>query len=37
MAGESALALDARYGIEVDHDSVPRLCEEHGLDFPAED
>ncbi|CAA9452367.1 MAG: hypothetical protein AVDCRST_MAG14-1102 [uncultured Rubrobacteraceae bacterium] len=37
MAGESALALDARYGIEVDYDSVPRLCEEHGLVFPAEE
>lgn len=28
-------ALDARYGLEVDLDSVPRLCGEHGLSFPA--
>jgi mannose-6-phosphate isomerase-like protein (cupin superfamily) len=25
-----------RYGIEFDIDSVPRLCEEHELDFPLE-
>jgi hypothetical protein len=37
MAGETAaLGLDARYGIEFDFDSVGRLCEEHGLVFPAE-
>ena len=24
----------AKYGLEFDIDSVPRLCEEHGLDFP---
>jgi quercetin dioxygenase-like cupin family protein len=35
-AGETALGLDARYGIEFDFDSVGRLCEEHGLVFPAE-
>ena len=36
MAGEAAAALDARYGLEVDYDSIPRLCEEHGLAFPVE-
>ena len=35
MAGESASALDARYGIEVDYSSVSRLCEEQGLAFPT--
>lgn len=34
MAGESAAALDARYGLEVDYDSIERLCREHGLSFP---
>ena len=28
--------LDVRYGIEFDHESVGRLCEEHGLEFPSE-
>ena len=37
MAGETASALDARYGLEVDYESVERLCEEHGLDFPVEE
>jgi mannose-6-phosphate isomerase-like protein (cupin superfamily) len=27
-------ALGARYGLEFDPDSVPRLCAEHGLDHP---
>jgi mannose-6-phosphate isomerase-like protein (cupin superfamily) len=27
-------ALGARYGLEFDPDSVPRLCAEHGLSFP---
>ncbi len=38
MAGETtaALNLDARYGMEVQYDSVERLCEEHGLVFPVE-
>ncbi len=35
MEGEAGAALDVRYGLEVDPDSVPRLCEEHGLSFPA--
>ncbi|MGH3090397.1 MAG: cupin domain-containing protein [Rubrobacteraceae bacterium] len=35
-AGEPAPSLDARYGIEIDYDSVERLCEEHGLTFPTE-
>jgi mannose-6-phosphate isomerase-like protein (cupin superfamily) len=37
MAGEAALALDARYGIEADYDSIERLCDEHGLTFPTEE
>lgn len=37
MAGETASALDARYGLEVDYDSVGPLCEEHGLGFPVEE
>jgi mannose-6-phosphate isomerase-like protein (cupin superfamily) len=36
MAGEAGSALDARYGIEADYDSMERLCEEHGLNFPVE-
>jgi quercetin dioxygenase-like cupin family protein len=36
MSGEGASALDARYGIEADYDSIERLCEEHGLTFPTE-
>jgi mannose-6-phosphate isomerase-like protein (cupin superfamily) len=36
MTDEAALALDARYGIEADYDSMERLCEEHGLNFPVE-
>ena len=36
MTGEPAEALDVRYGLEVDYGSVTRLCEEHGLAFPAE-
>jgi mannose-6-phosphate isomerase-like protein (cupin superfamily) len=31
-AGETA--LDTRYGIEFDYDSIPQLCAEHGLTFP---
>ena len=37
MAGETASALDARYGIEADYDSIERLCEEYGLTFPTEE
>jgi hypothetical protein len=32
--GEAAAAMDARYGLEVDYESISRLCEEHGLRFP---
>lgn len=35
MTGDGAAAMDARYGIEVDYESIGRLCEEHGLHFPA--
>ena len=33
-APESRRELGARYGLEVDLDSVAALCEEHGLRFP---
>ena len=29
--------MGARYGIEVDYDSIERLYEEHGLIFPSEE
>lgn len=32
--GEAAVALDAKYGIEVDYDSIPALCDRFGLEFP---
>jgi mannose-6-phosphate isomerase-like protein (cupin superfamily) len=35
MTGETAATMDARYGLEVDYGSINRLCEEHGLRFPA--
>jgi mannose-6-phosphate isomerase-like protein (cupin superfamily) len=35
MTGERALALDARYGLDVDYESIEHLCHEHGLSFPA--
>jgi quercetin dioxygenase-like cupin family protein len=35
MVGDTAQALDARYGLEVDYDSVARLCAEHDLAFPV--
>jgi mannose-6-phosphate isomerase-like protein (cupin superfamily) len=35
MTGEGAAAMDARYGLEVDYESIERLCAEHGLSsFP---
>jgi mannose-6-phosphate isomerase-like protein (cupin superfamily) len=34
MTGEAAAAMDARYGLEVDYESIERLCEEHGLSVP---
>jgi quercetin dioxygenase-like cupin family protein len=37
MAGETASALDARYGLQVDYESVERLCEKHELDFPVDE
>jgi hypothetical protein len=33
--GEAAATMDARYGLEVDYDSIARLCEKHGLRFPV--
>jgi mannose-6-phosphate isomerase-like protein (cupin superfamily) len=37
MSGDSdaAEAMDRRYGIEADYESIDRLCAEHGLVFPA--
>ena len=37
MTGEAAVSLDVRYGLEVDYNSVGRLCEEYGLTFPVEE
>jgi mannose-6-phosphate isomerase-like protein (cupin superfamily) len=34
FVGEAAAALDARYGLEVDYESMGRLCAAHGLSFP---
>jgi len=34
FVGEAAAALDARYGLEVDYESIGRLCAAHGLSFP---
>jgi len=34
MVGEKAALMAARYGLEVDYDSIPRLCQEYGLNFP---
>lgn len=36
MAGDAAPEMDAYYGLEVDYDTIPRLCEEFGLTFPME-
>ena len=36
MEAEAGAELDARFDLEVDYDSVGRLCEEHGLRFPVE-
>jgi hypothetical protein len=35
FTGDSAPNLDARYGLEVDYDSIERLCEVYGLVFPG--
>ena len=35
MAGDGAAAADAAFGLEVDYESIERLCAAHGLDFPA--
>src|SRR5690625_4376063 len=35
MAGEGAAAMDARYGLEVDYESIERICREYGLSFPS--
>lgn len=34
-AGGRGPAVDARYGLEIGHESVGRLCEEHGLGYPG--
>lgn len=34
MSVDSALAMDNRYGLETDFESIGRLCEEFGLTFP---
>jgi quercetin dioxygenase-like cupin family protein len=35
MTGERAAATDAAYGLEVDYDSIGRLCAAHGVTFPG--
>ncbi len=35
LSGDTAQALDVRYGLEVDYDRVARLCASHGLVFPV--
>ncbi len=35
MAGEGAAEMDARYGLQVDYDSIERICREQGLVFPG--
>ena len=35
MAGEAAAAMDTKYGLEVDYDSIERLCAMHGLSVPT--
>lgn len=34
MAGDTAAAIDRRYGFDVDYESIERLCKEHDLRFP---
>ena len=34
MSGDSAVAIDKRYGLEIDYDRIERLRTEHGLPFP---
>lgn len=33
--GDAAAMLDAKYGIEADYDSIPKLCDRFGLKFPS--
>lgn len=35
MTGETAAALDAAYGLEVDYGSIAELCRMHQLEFPT--
>lgn len=35
LTGDAAAALDARYGLDVDYDSIEQLCRDHGLTFNA--
>ena len=35
MVGERARALDAKYGLDVDYDSIERICAAQGLTFPV--
>ena len=34
MTGERARELDAKYGLDVDYDSIERICAAQGLTFP---
>jgi len=35
LVGDGAQAMDMRYGLEVDYESVDGLCATHGLTFPV--
>jgi mannose-6-phosphate isomerase-like protein (cupin superfamily) len=35
FTGDVAPAMDARYGLDVDYDSIERLCKAFGLQFPV--
>ncbi len=34
FTGPAAAEIDAKYGLQVDYESIDRLCQEHGLRFP---
>ncbi|MFD1732017.1 cupin domain-containing protein [Deinococcus malanensis] len=36
FVGDGAPAMDVRYGLEVDYDSVARMCREYDLVFPMD-
>ena len=34
MTSDAAEGMDVRYGLEMDYESIPHLCAEHGLWLP---